>query len=374
MVADEGTIGYSLIGFGGIGFVHAWAVSVVGISFNDVFSSNIKLIGVYNRTLSKAEWAKKKFGFKYATSDWREILRDNETNAIAVTTPNSLHEEPVIEAADAGINILCEKPLGATYEQARRMYDAVTSKNIINSVALVMRFMPSVIFAKKYIGENKLGQIYHFRAVVGHSRYVNPDLSIEWRMRKEIAGGGALADIGIHLVDLAIYLVGDIRSVSALTKTFIKKRPSPSGKLEEVDVDDAALMIFEFENNAIGSVEASRFAPGFQELDRIEIHGSKGMIRFFLENPFEVYVYNSEEERAGVKRIILKPWDRALWPPSKSVEGWAFLFVKLYHEFFKGILENRKVKPDFYDGLKAQEVVEAAYISAEEKRWVDLPL
>ena len=133
MVADEGTIGYSLIGFGGIGFVHAWAVSVVGISFNDVFSSNIKLIGVYNRTLSKAEWAKKKFGFKYATSDWREILRDNETNAIAVTTPNSLHEEPVIEAADASINILCEKPLGATYEQARRMYDAVTSKNIINS-------------------------------------------------------------------------------------------------------------------------------------------------------------------------------------------------------------------------------------------------
>ena len=367
-------INYSIIGMGSIGVVHAWSVKNVSTSFNDISSKDVNLIGVYNRTVSKAEWAKNRFGFKYSTGNWRDILHDTETNTVGITLPNVMHEEIVLEASDADMNILCEKPLGATLDQAKNMYKTVSSKGLINAVALVMRFMPSVIFAKKYIEKRKLGRIFHFRAVVGHSRYVNPDLLIEWRMKKSIAGGGALADIGIHLIDLALYLVGDIKSLSALSKTFIKKRRSKEGHLEEVDVDDATLMIFEFKDGSLGAVEASRFAPGFQELDRIEIHGSKGMIRFFLENPFEIYVYSSEEEKPGVKRIILKPWKNSIWPPSKSVEGWAFLFVKLYHEFFRGILERKMVKPDFYDGLKAQEVVEAAYISAEERRWVDLPL
>jgi len=346
----------------------------VGISFNDISPSDINLTGVYNRTISKAEWAKEKFGFKYATGNWRDILHDGETNAISVTLPNALHEDVVIEASDLGINILCEKPLGATLDQARRMYEIVKNRKIINAVALVMRFMPSVIFAKQYIEDGRLGKIYHFRAVVGHSRYINPDLLIEWRMKKSIAGGGALIDVGIHLIDLALYLVGDINSVSAISRTFIKQRRNMEGSIEDVDVDDATLMIFSFKNNALGSIEASRFAPGFQELDRIEIHGSKGMIRFYLDNPFEIYVYNTDEEHPGLKRIVLKPWENAIWPPSKSVEGWSFLFVKLYHEFFKAILEKREAKPNFYDGFKSQEVVEAAYLSAEEKRWVDLPL
>ena len=367
-------VSFSLIGVGSIGVVHAWAARNVLYSFDDLEIEKINLRGVYNRTVSKAEWAKKRFGFQYHTGDWRDILRDEETNAVSITLPNNMHYDLVKEFSEAGKNILCEKPLGLDLDETVKMYEMVKSSGVVNAVALVLRFMPSVAFAKKYIESGKLGDIYHFRAVVAHSRYVNPDLKIEWRMKKSASGGGALADIGIHLIDLALHLVGDISEVVADTRTFIKERPTNEGRMDIVDVDDAALLLMRFKNGAMGSLEATRFGPGFQELDRIEIHGSKGMLRFYLENPFEIYIYSKEDENPGVKRIILKPWETSIWPPSKSIEGWGFLFVVLMHDFFKGILENRKVKPDFYDGLKAQEVVEAAYRSSVQSKWVELPL
>jgi len=365
---------FSLIGAGGIGFVHAWAAKVVTVSYCDLDPNSVVLNGVYNRTISKAEALMHRFGFKYVTNNWRDIINDGATNAISVATANAFHEDPVIMAADKRINILCEKPLGINYDQAKRMYEKVNEAKVINSTALVMRFMPSVIFASNLINSGKLGKIYHYRAVVAHSRFVNPDLPIEWRMKKDIAGGGALADIGIHLIDLARYLIGEVKEVSAITKIFIKERKTRDGGTDYVDVDDAALMIMEFENGAIGSIEATRFGPGFQELDRIEIHGSNGMIRFYLDNPYEIYLYLSNEEYPGVKRIVLKPAKEALWPPSKSVSGWGYLFVALMHDFFKAILDRREASPNFYDALKAQEVLEAAYISAERKEWVQLPL
>ncbi len=367
-------IGFGLIGAGGIGFVHAWSAKVAPLSFEDLDPSNITLVGVYNRTLSKAERLAKRFGFKYATSDLDRVIKDSEINAFCVALANAFHKDPVLKISDEGKHVLCEKPLGLNYKEAEEMYKAVKSAGIVHAVALVMRFMPSVIYAKQLIKKGFLGKIYHFRAVVAHSRYVNPDLPIEWRMKKSIAGGGALADIGIHLMDLARFLVGELREVSAVTRTFIERRKTLDGKIDYVDVEDAGLMIFSFENGALGYIEATRFGPGFQELDRIEIHGSKGMIRFYLENPFEIFVYSLEDEAPGVKRIILKPWPKALWPPSKSISGWAFLFVKLMHEFFRAIIEGREASPNFYDGLKAQEILEAAYISAKEREWIRLPL
>ncbi len=374
MVYDLNKIGFGLVGAGGIGFVHAWATRVAPFSFSDLDPRQIELVGVYNRTLSKAENLAKRFGFRYATDELEKILNDPEINAVCIALANAFHREPVIKAADIGKNILCEKPLGLNLDEAREMYESVKNAGITHAVALVMRFMPSVIYAKQLIDQGVLGRIYHYRAVVAHSRYVNPDLPIEWRMKKSLAGGGALADIGIHLMDLARYLIGEVRELAAITKTFIRERKTKSGEKDIVDVEDAGLVIFSFDNGALGNIEATRFGPGFQELDRIEIHGSKGMIRFYLENPFEIFLYLSTEDPPGVKRVILKPWSNALWPPSKSISGWAFLFVKLIHEFFKAILEKREASPNFYDGLKAQEILEAAYVSAEEKRWVRLPL
>jgi len=364
---------FGLIGAGNIARVHAWAARVAPLSFEDLDRNDIEYVGVYNRTKSKADFIRDKFGFGFSTSNVDELL-DSGVNAVSVTLANFLHLEMVEKAAERNLAILCEKPLEINLERARKMLEITSKKNLITATALVMRFMPSVIFAKKLIDSGKLGKIYHYRAVVAHSRYVNPNLLLEWRMIKAQAGGGALADIGIHLIDLANYLVGDISEVSSIARTFIKERKTRSGEIGIVDVEDAAIMMFSFKNGALGSIEATRFGPGFQELDRVEIHGSNGMIRFYLENPFEIYLCLLDEEYPGVKRIILKPWEKALWPPSKSITGWAFLFVALYHEFFRAVIEGRKAKPDFEDAVKAQEVLEAAYISAGERRWVSIPL
>jgi predicted dehydrogenase len=368
------SVNFSLIGVGKIGIVHAWSARNVVHSFDDIDPNEVNMVGVYNRTVSKANWAKKRFGFKYSTGNWRDILKDGETNSVSITLPNNLHYELVKEFAEAGINIMCEKPLGVNLNEALKMYEIVHDSKIVDSVALVLRFLPSALYAKEIIEKGKLGEIYHYRAVVAHSRYVDPNLKMEWRMKKELAGGGALADIGIHLIDLARFLIGDISDVVAETKTFIKKRKNDKGEFEEVDVDDAAILIMNFENGVLGSIESTRFGPGFQELDRIEIHGSNGMIRFYLDNPFEIFVFLNDEDPKGVKRIVLKPWPKAIWPPSKSIEGWGFLFVTLFHNFFKSILSGSVASPNFYDGLKAQEIVEAAYISSKERRWVKLPL
>jgi predicted dehydrogenase len=246
------------------------------------------------------------------------------------------------------------------------------------------RFSPAMMRARQLVEEGFLGRIFSVRAAYLHAGYVDPTRPISWRLDAARSGGGALFDLGSHVLDLIRFLLGEYESVYAVTETFIKERPLPGkpGERMTVNVDDLALMIVRLANGAVGTFEASRLATGTNDELRLEIHGSEGALRFNLMEPNWLYVYDARQPgepvggQRGFKAIetVQRYPAPAVLPGPKFSVGWMRFHIASQYDFIANLVEGRPASPDFVDGLKVQEVMEAGYISAREKRWVSLPL
>jgi predicted dehydrogenase len=244
------------------------------------------------------------------------------------------------------------------------------------------RFVPAIRQAYDLIRAGRLGKIYHYRAVYlqewGMPHYETP---LSFRFQKALAGSGALGDLGAHIIDLGRFLVGDVKTVSALAKTFIHERARLDGKGKgKVDVDDGVVSVLEFENGAIGTVEATRFAAGRKNYNCFEISGEKGSIRFNLEqlNELEVFWVGEEpRETQGFHRISITenyhPFISNWWPHGHII-GWEHAMVHEIHHLLDCIVNDKDVAPlgaTFEDGYRCAVICDAILKSAETKRHVD---
>ncbi|MEZ4658232.1 MAG: Gfo/Idh/MocA family oxidoreductase [Caldilineaceae bacterium] len=340
-----------------------------------------KLVGIAGRNEAAVAEAAKRFGYANYYTDWRDMLANDAVQLFDNGGPNDAHAEPCIEAAKMGKHILCEKPLGRTAEESKEMWDAVSKAGVKHMVAFNYRFVPAVRQIRKIIESGALGQIYHFRAQY-LQEWIMPhyNMPMIWRLQKKVAGSGALGDLGAHIIDLGRYLVGEISSVSAMTKPFIKERPRDDGTMGTVDVDDAFVAAVEFENGAIGTLEATRFAGGRKNGNRFEINGEKGSISFNLErmNEMEVYWVGEEpKETQGFKNVLVSepfhPWWENWWPQGHMI-GWEHTFVHEITHLLDCIVNDKEVAPigaDFEDGYRCAVVCDAIVESADNKRQVD---
>ncbi len=192
-------------------------------------------------------------------------------------------------------------------------------------------------------------------------------------MDKARAGSGALGDLLSHSIDLAQHLVGEITEVSGLLKTFISERQVPgTSTTDSVEVDDAALSLVRFENGAIGSIEASRFAAGRKNHNRFEINGSRGSIVFNLERMNELELYIDEGPESGFRTIQVTgkthPYMMGWWPPGHII-GYEHTFTHTVLDLLQAIDEQRLPTPNFEDGVRNQRVMDAVERSAESRRW-----
>ncbi len=232
------------------------------------------------------------WGWEEVATDWQEVIARPDVDIVDISTPTNLHKDIVVAAAKAGKQIFCEKPVALSYAEAKAMAEAAEQAGVLHYLNHNYRRCPAVTFARQLIDDGKIGRIYHWRGAYLQDWIMDPDFPLTWHLRKELAGAGPHFDLGSHSVDLARYLVGDIAAVSAMTKRFIVERPLPSAaagtfkagtagsQTGEVTVDDASLMIAEFEQGALGSFETSRFAGGRKNYNTFEIYGSKGSLSF----------------------------------------------------------------------------------------------
>jgi len=201
----------------------------------------------------------------------------------------------------------------------------------------------------------------------------NPEFPTRWRLNKAEAGSGALGDLFSHSADLARYLVGEITELSAMLKTFVNKRPvRNSSEMANVDVDDAALALVKFQNGAIGSIEATRYASGRKNFNRFEINGSKGSVAFNLERMNELEFYSDEGPNSGFKTIQATdpshPYVKSWWPPGHII-GYEHTFTHTVLELLQALAEKRLPVPNFEDGVKNQRVLDAVERSATSRQW-----
>ncbi|MFA0769221.1 MAG: hypothetical protein OXFUSZZB_002549 [Candidatus Fervidibacter sp.] len=378
-------VGVGLVGYAFMGKAHSNAWRQVVHFFDPPITP--RMVAICGRSEERVKAAAEKLGWSSYETDWRKLVRRDDIHIVDVSTANDTHAPISIEAAKQGKQVFCEKPLARNLREAERMLDAVVAAGVTHGVCFNYRRAPAVQLAKQLIASGRMGKVFHFRGTYLQDWIVDPNFPLVWRLRKSIAGSGALGDLAAHVIDLARFLVGEIVEVVGYLHTFIKQRPLPAEEvggltgragqqMGEVDVDDASLSIVIFDNGAIGYIEATRFAPGRKNYNRFEINCENGSLVFNLErmNELEVYFRDDAPEVHGFHQVMVTEpgahkYIAAWWPPGHII-GYEHTFVHTVYDFLRGVAGEEYFEPDFYDGVQCQRVLDAIERSAQKRKWV----
>jgi predicted dehydrogenase len=387
--AGTPTLGVGMVGYAFMGAAHSQGWRTVGRVFD--LPRRPVLAAVCGRDASAVRAMADRHGWATAETDWRALIARDDVDLVDICTPGDSHAEIALAALAAGKHVLCEKPLANTVEEAQAMTEAAEAafaRGQMSMVGFNYRRLPATSLARRMVAEGRLGSLRHVRVTYLQDWLVDPEFPLTWRLRKELAGSGALGDLGAHIVDLAQYLAGEpVVGVSALTETFVRERPLPAGAssglsavsetspraggVGTVTVDDAALFTGRFASGALASFEASRFATGRKNSLRIELNGERGSLAFDLERLNELSYHDHTEPgtHAGFRRILVTepdhPYLEAWWPPGHGL-GYEHTFTHQARDLVRAIAVGRRPEPSFADGLRVQRVLAAVEESAEK--------
>jgi predicted dehydrogenase len=338
---------------------------------------------IVGRTADATEAAREQFGWSESATDWRDIIARDDIDIVDIVTPGDSHAEIAIAALDAGKHVLCEKPLANTVDEARAMADAAAraaKRGVFAMTGFTYRRVPAATFARDLVAAGKIGEPRQVRAVYLQDWLTNADAPLVWRLRKELAGSGALGDIGAHIIDLSQFITGQrLTTVSGTIETITSERPiagnaaslglDPAATRGQVTVDDVALFTGRFDSGMLGQFEATRFATGRKNALRVEVSGSEGALAFDLEdlNTLQFYDGTAAPELRGFTRILVTepqhPYTGSWWPAGHML-GYEHAFSHQVFDFVAAITSGTQPTPSFADGLQVQQVLAAVEASS----------
>jgi predicted dehydrogenase len=364
--AQPPTIGIGLIGGGFVGRAHALALRSLPLhSSPPPARPELRILADASEQLAVS--AARDFEFAAATEHWQEVVESDDVDVVVIATPNNLHRDIVLAAAARGKHVVCEKPLGLHAGEALEMYRAVHAAGVQHMVAFNYRRVPAVTFAAQLVRDGVVGRVRTFRGRYLHDGNIDPAAPLVWRHRKAQAGAGVLADVGSHVVDVARYLVGDVRRVTSQLRTWVTSRPVAAGSAirADVEVEDEAALLVDFDSGAIGIIEASTCAPGRRNHLAFEINGERGTIVFDYERLGELHLYLASDARQvqGFRTIRVgsaHPYGRLFYPNDAFGIGFTETKVAEWHDFLGALVAGQAIAPDFYDGYLANLVVDRA--------------
>lgn len=367
-------VGIGLVGAGFMGRCHANAFRSVGGLFELPVEPMLEILA--DVTEEEAERSAAALGFRRATGDWRKLVADPGVQIVAVTAPNALHEPIVMEALANGKTVYCEKPLSTTSESALRMTEAADAAGALTVVGFNFLRNPMIRLARDMVAAGELGEVVGFRGRHAENYMASPD--VPHSFRTDPAGGGALADIGSHIISMARHLLGPIVEVSAECRTIHATRPVRPGSHDRapVEVDDMTHALLRFENGASGSLEANWAATGRTMDLSFEITGTEGAVAFSQERMNELLVWQpGPDGRTGFKRIesgpAHPPYGRFCPAPGHHL-GFNDLKVIEVAELLEAFAGGGEGYPDFREAYEVQRTVDAMQHSAKGGGWVAL--
>lgn len=369
-------IGVGLIGTGWIGRVHAEQYLQIP-RLCPVPGLTVRLQAVADVVPELAQSTAADFGFARSYTNWQEVIADPEVTLVDICVPNSLHREIAVAAAKAGKHIFCEKPLATSAEEGRLMVEAAETAGVQHMINFNYRRAPAIAFAKQLLEQGVLGEVYQFRAGFSQDFAADPQLPWSWRFNAAAAGGGSLVTMGSHVIDCARYLVGDITGLVATLNTFVPERPTEDGSKGQVDVDDSAAVLVRFRTGAMGLLYTTWLAYGRKHHFEWELNASRGSLFFNSErlNELQLCEATDPKDRQGFKTIYVgehHPYSNIFKLKSGMGIGIRDTFLLQIYELLQGIANSLAVTPSFYDGWQVDRFVEAAGISSNENRWMQL--
>ena len=368
-----------IIGFGMIGKVHAYAYAAMPF-YSKPMDAAFRITHVATSQQETAEQAKAVCGAKIATTDYREITENPDIDIVHICTPNDLHIEPLLSTIRHRKKIYCDKPLTTSREEAESVLAALNEANYAetNQMTFHNRFFSALIRAKKMLDVGTLGRILQFRLGYFHSSNASASTPFKWKHSKY---GGAVRDLGSHLLDLTLHLLGPFESVLADTTLAFTQRTDSTGTLHAIKAEDAVSMLVHMKSGASGVIEATKLATGNEDEMVLEIHGELGALRFRLIQPHYLEFFDASimdqplGGDAGWKRIHcggryeLPDTD---FPSPKASIGWMRAHVACLSNFLHAVVDNRQTTPDLRQGIAVDRLIDSVLRSAAERRWVDI--
>ncbi|MEM6889045.1 MAG: Gfo/Idh/MocA family oxidoreductase [Pseudomonadota bacterium] len=358
-------IGIGIIGGGYMGKAHAVAHAAVGAIFNTRLRPRLEMVAA--SSAKSAARYRDAFGFCRAADDWQALVSDPAVDAVIIASPPETHLEITRAAASSGKPLFCEKPLGASVDDAREMTQIVEDAQIPNMIGFNYIRTPATQFARKLLLDGVIGDITWFRGEHTEDFYADPESPATWRATGD--GNGAMGDLAPHMVNAALALMGPVREVMAHIETVHASRPGGT-----VSNDDQGQVMCRFTSGTMGHLFFSRTATGRKMGYIYEIFGTKGAIRFNQEDQNSLWLYKTEgpEAERGFRQILTGPEQPDYLPfcqgPGHGT-GYQDQIIIEARDFLEAIADGKSRWPTFRDGLEVSHVIAAARAAHRDGRW-----
>jgi predicted dehydrogenase len=367
---------FGLIGSGFMGRAHSIALHSVAATFGSEFQ--VECVVLADESPQRAQQAAASLGFARSTANWRELLGDPRIDVIDICTPNHLHAEMTLAALAAGKHVYCEKPLALDVRESTAIVDAAKRASVRTAIGFNYICNPMVQTARQMIEAGELGEIVGFSGSYVEDYMGDPRAPFTWRCERKLAGSGALADLGSHLINMGHVLLGPIARVNGIVRTVHKRRiASATGAARDVENEDMAHALVEFASGVPGTMDISRIATGYKCGLKVQVLGTLGSLVFDQERMNELRLYRADDasDRQGFRTILAGPQHAdyaAFCPAAGHGLGINDLKVIEVRNLLRAIRTGGDTWPDFAEGLRVQLVMTAIERSAASGRWVDI--
>ena len=363
----------ALIGSGFMGRAHAMAFGATARTFELPVEPVLDLL--VDRDAKTAGRAARALGFARPSDDWRSAVTDPAIDLVAIAAPNNLHAPIALAALAAGKPVYCEKPLATTLAEAQAMAAAAEATGLPTAVGFTYLHNPMIVTAREMIAGGEIGQVTAFRGVHAEDFMASPDAPFNWRCEPDNAGG-ALADIGSHIIAMARYLAGDITTVTGALHTAHKVRRDAAGVERAVAVDDQMDAVVRFAGGATGTLSASWIATGRKMGLAFEVTGTAGSIAFTQERLNELRVFRpGQPGREGFMTIEAGPahGEYAAFCPAPGHQlGYNDLKTIEVKAAIDAVTGNPGAAHSFRDALAVEQVADAIRRAAREGGWATI--
>jgi predicted dehydrogenase len=296
----------------------------------------------------------KNWNIAEATTDVDALIARKDLDLVVLGVPNHLHMDLAVKCARAGKHVVCTKPLGRNRREAKAMLDAVEAAGVLHGYAETEVFSPAVMKARDTIVRGGIGKVLTLR-----SREAHAGPHADWFWRKDLSGGGALLDMGCHTIEAARYFVGKENPIVEVMAWIDRLYHH-----DRTDAEDNAILLMRFEGGELAQAELSWTARGGLDL-RNEVYGTEGAIFTDVtrETPIKVF------SRPGAGYTVEKGETETGWLFPPVDEAWVYGYREEMRHFVECVATKQMPRETFADGYVVNGVLDAAYRSAETKRW-----
>ncbi len=379
------TINFAIIGKGSMGRTHSASLTLLKYCYKNL-PFEVKLHTLVTRNENTARADADALGFENYAVSVEQMLENPEIDVVDICTPNNTHFDIIKQCVAANKHILCEKPLAISANEAQSILEMTKCYDKCCGMVFNNRHLPAILRAKQLVKEGRLGRILTFRATYLHSSGTNPKMNAGWKQNRDICGGGVLFDLGSHAIDLLSCVLGDskeyaISSVIGMPQIAYETRMGMDGKEWKTNADEAFYIMAKLKNGACGTIEASKISAGANDDLTLEIGGTDGALRFSLMNPNFLEFYDSMYtgtphggDRGFAKIECVNRYDmqESVFPGMRAPIGWLRGHIHSMYSFCNAVYQGKTPSPSFADGAYVNKVMQGAYDSHNQGKWINL--